>query len=102
MENFVVNRLGLSTLFHRFFLQLLTEKKLLSSDYGRPTLAILLLQDLAVVLLLAFVSLLAEPDLTMAEDVLLAVVEAISILALIIVAARCILNPLLNILVRFG
>lgn len=85
-----------------FVLQLLTEKKLLFSDYGRPALAVLLLQDLAVVPLLAFVSLLAEPDLTMAEDVLFAMVEAIFILALIIIAARYILNPLLNTLVRFG
>ncbi len=85
-----------------FVLQLLTEKKLLFSDYGRPALAVLLLQDLAVVPLLAFVSLLTEPSLTIAEDVLLAIGEAIFILALIIIAARYILNPLLNTLVRVG
>lgn len=85
-----------------FVLQLLTEKKLLFSDYGRPALAVLLLQDLAVVPLLAFVSLLAAPDLTIAEDVGLAVSESVLILILIILAARYILNPLLNTLVRFG
>ncbi len=35
-------------------------------------------------------------------NVLFAIVEAVSILALIIIAARYILNPLLNMLVRFG
>ena len=85
-----------------FVLQLLRERKLLSSEYGRPSIAILLLQDLAVVPLLAFVSLMAAPELTIAEDVFLALAEALVILSLIIVAARYILNPSLKILARFG
>ena len=85
-----------------FVLQLLRERKLLSSEYGRPSVAILLLQDLAVVPLLAFVSLMAAPELTIAEDVFLALAEAIIILSLIIVAARYILNPLFNLLARYG
>lgn len=85
-----------------FVLQLLTERKMLSSEYGRPSVAVLLLQDLAVVPLLVFVSLIAEPELTIAEDVFLALTEALIILVLIIVTARYILNPLLNMLVRFG
>lgn len=85
-----------------FVLQLLTERKLLSSEYGRPSVSVLLLQDLAVVPLLAFVSLMAAPELTIAEDVLLALAEALIILLFIIVAARYILNPLLNKLARFG
>lgn len=85
-----------------FVLQLLTERKMVSSDYGRPSVAILLLQDLAVVPLLALVSLMAVPELTIAEDVFIALVEALVILVLIIVAARFILNPLLKILARFG
>ena len=85
-----------------FVLQLLTERKVLSSEYGRPSVAVLLLQDLAVVPLLAFVSLIAAPELTIAEDVFLALVEALIILVLIIVTARYILNPLLKLLVRFG
>ncbi len=85
-----------------FVLQLLTERKVLSSEYGRPSVAVLLLQDLAVVPLLAFVSLMAAPELTIAEDVFLALAEALIILVLIIFAARYILNPLLNMLTRFG
>jgi monovalent cation:proton antiporter-2 (CPA2) family protein len=85
-----------------FVLQLLTERKALSSEYGRPSVAVLLLQDLAVVPLLAFVSFMAAPELTIAEDVFLALAEAIIILVLVIVVARYILSPLLNILVRFS
>ena len=85
-----------------FVLQLLTERKIVSSEYGRPSVAILLLQDLAVVPLLALVSLMAVPELTIAEDVFLALVEALVILVLIIVVARFILNPLLKFLARFG
>ena len=85
-----------------FVLQLLKERKLLSSEYGRPAVAILLLQDLAVIPLLAFVTLIATPELTIAEDIFLALAEAIIILSLIIIAARYILNPLLKILAHFG
>ena len=85
-----------------FVLQLLAERKTLSSDYGKTSVAVLLLQDLAVVPLLAFVSLIATPELTIAEDVFFALAEALVILVLIIVIARYILNPLFNMLVRFG
>jgi monovalent cation:proton antiporter-2 (CPA2) family protein len=85
-----------------FVLQLLTERKMLSSEYGRPAVAVLLLQDLAVVPLLAFVSLMATPELTIAEDVFFAFAEALLILILIITTARYILNPTLNRLARFS
>ena len=85
-----------------FVLQLLTDRKMLSSEYGRPSVAVLLLQDLAVIPLLAFVSLMAAPELTIAEDVFLALAEALIILFLIIIAARYILNPLFNLLTRYG
>ena len=85
-----------------FVIQLLTERKMLSSEYGKPAIAVLLLQDLAVVPLLAFVSLMATPELTIAEDVLLAFAQALLILILIIISARYILNPTLNRLARFG
>ncbi len=85
-----------------FVLQLLTERKVLSSEYGKPSVAVLLLQDLAVVPLLAFVSLIAAPDLTIAEDVFLALAETLIILILIVFTARYILNPLFNMLARFS
>jgi monovalent cation:proton antiporter-2 (CPA2) family protein len=83
-----------------FVIQLLTERKVLFTAYGKTSVAVLLLQDLAV--LLAYVSLIATPELTIAEDVFFALAEALVILVLIIVTARYVLNPLLNMLVRFG
>ena len=85
-----------------FVLQLLTDRKLLYSEYGRPSVAILLLQDLAVIPLLAYVALIATPELTIAEDIFIALAEALVILVLIIVGARYILNPLLKVLARYG
>ena len=85
-----------------FVLQLLTERKELSSEYGKPSVAILLLQDLAVVPLLALVSFMAAPELTIIEDVFLALAEAFIIILLIVFVARYILTPLLNILSRFS
>ena len=44
----------------------------------------------------------AAPELTIAEDVFLALAEAVIILVLIIIAARYILNPLLRMLARYS
>lgn len=85
-----------------FVLQLLTDKKRLSSEYGRPSVAVLLLQDLAVVPLLAFVSLMAAPESTIAKDVFIALAETLLILLVIVVVSRYVLNPLLKLLTRFG
>jgi len=85
-----------------FVLQLLAEKKLLSSEYGRPAVAVLLMQDLAVVPLLVFVSLIAGPELTVAEDVFFTLVDTVIILLLVVVIARYILTPLFNLLSRFS
>ena len=85
-----------------FVLQLLTERKTLTTKYGKTSVSVLLFQDLAVVPLLVFVSLIATPELSIAEDVFFALAEALVILILIIITARYILNPILKILVRFG
>jgi len=79
-----------------FVLQLLTENKMLTSEPGRASIAILLLQDLAVVPLLALVSLLAMPTLTLAEDLALALGEATVIIVLVILAGRYLLQPVLH------
>lgn len=85
-----------------FVLQLLSERKMLSSEYGRASVAVLLLQDLAVVPLLVFVTFMAEPEFTIVEDISLALAEAFIILFFIIILTRYILTPLLNLLSRFG
>jgi len=85
-----------------FVLQLLTEQKMLTSNYGRSSVAVLLFQDLAVVPLLALASLLTATDLTIEEDIGLALIEALLILTLIILGGRYLLQPLLQRVARLG
>jgi len=85
-----------------FVLQLLSEQKMLASDYGRTSVAVLLFQDLAVVPLLALASLLTVADLTIGEDIGLALLEALIILALIILGGRYLLQPVLHRVARLG
>ena len=85
-----------------FVLQLLAERRMLYSEYGRAAVAVLLLQDLAVVPLLAFVGLIAPQQSAMAQDVVIALLEAAAIIGLIVLAGRYVLNPLLKLVARFG
>jgi monovalent cation:proton antiporter-2 (CPA2) family protein len=79
-----------------FVMQLLSEQQMLTSRYGRTSVAVLLFQDLAVVPLLALASLLTSADFTIEEDVGLALLEALIILALIIIGGRYLLRPILH------
>lgn len=79
-----------------FVLQLLTEQKLLTSNYGRTSFSVLLLQDLAVVPLLALVPLLLMPDLSIGEDIGRALVQSLVILGLIVILGRYLLHPILH------
>ena len=79
-----------------FVLQILAEQRSLQSDYGRATLAVLLLQDLAVVPLLALVPLLAMPELTIGMDIAVALGEALAILVVAIVGGRVLLQPIMH------
>jgi monovalent cation:proton antiporter-2 (CPA2) family protein len=85
-----------------FVLQLLSEQKMLNSDYGRSSIAVLLFQDLAVVPLLALASLLTVSHITVEQDIGLALLEALVILALIIFGGRYLLHPLLHRIARQG
>jgi monovalent cation:proton antiporter-2 (CPA2) family protein len=79
-----------------FVLQLLTEQKSLTSVYGRTSFAVLLLQDIAVVPLLALVPLLAIPELSIGKDIGLALVQSLLILGLVIMMGRYFLHPILH------
>ena len=85
-----------------FVLQLLTEQKMLTSGYGRTSVAVLLFQDLAVVPLLALTSLLTVADRTIEVDIGLALLEALIIIALIILGGRYLLQPILQRVARHG
>lgn len=93
--------LALSLSSTAFVLQLLQKRKTLYSAYGKPSVAVLLMQDLAVVPLLILVSLIATPELSFAQDIYLALTEAVVILVCIVVIARYVLTPLFNALVRY-
>ncbi len=79
-----------------FVLQLLSEQRLLRSTYGRTSFSILLLQDLAVVPLLALVSLMEMPSLNLGGDIGFALVEALIILILVILSGRYFFHPILH------
>jgi monovalent cation:proton antiporter-2 (CPA2) family protein len=83
-----------------FVLQLLGEQKMLHTNYGRASLAVLLLQDLAVVPLLALVPLLAAREFTIGVDVAFALLEAAVILLLAVVGGRYLLQPILHRIIR--
>ena len=74
----------------------MTEQKSLTSTYGRTSFSVLLLQDLAVVPLLALVPLLTIPELSIGKDIGFALAESILILGLIVVIGRYFLHPILH------
>jgi len=78
-----------------FVLQLLTDQKSLNTEYGRTSVAILLLQDLAVVPLLALIPLLSTHG-TSDTHLGLAFIRSISILIAVILVGRYLLNPILH------
>jgi len=79
-----------------FVIQILAEQKSLYTDYGRASLAVLLLQDLAVVPLLALVPLLTIQEFTIGLDIAFALLEAAVILLLVVVSGRYLLQPILH------
>ena len=85
-----------------FVIQLLADQKSLYSAYGRSSLAVLLLQDLAVVPLLVLVPLLALPELTIGADIAIALFKTAAILLLSIVGGRYLLQPILHLVARTG
>ena len=85
-----------------FVIQLLAERKSLYTEYGRASLAVLLLQDVAVVPLLALVPVLAMPQMTIGAEIAVALVETLVILLLVIVGGRYLLHPVLHLVARTG
>ncbi len=86
---------GLALSSTAFGLQILTERGELGSATGRVAIAILLLQDLAVVPLLALVSLLAR-DSALVEGIEVAVLETLVVLAIVVLVGRFLLSPVLR------
>ncbi len=84
-------------------LQMLAEKKQLTTPYGRSAFGILLLQDIAVIPLLALIPLFAiTPEGADSGGYLLPALKAIAIVVGIIVGGRYLLRPFFRIVVRTG
>ena len=86
---------GLAMSSTAFALQLLAEKHELPTITGRIGLSVLLLQDLAVVPLMALVSL-AGQDIALGISMARAILEAVIVVSCFILTGRYLLNPLLD------
>ncbi|WP_417461437.1 monovalent cation:proton antiporter-2 (CPA2) family protein [Kordiimonas sp.] len=86
--------LGLALSSTAFGIQLMASKNQLGAQWGRAGFSILLLQDLAVVPLLALVPLLAAGEATVGASFGLAILETLAILTGVIIAGRLAINPL--------
>ena len=79
-------------------MQILGERNEVASPYGRRAVGILLFQDLAIVPLLAFVSLLSPLATTSGVSGLLSIVKIVGALAALLLAGRYLLNPMFRLL----
>ncbi|MGX5202275.1 cation:proton antiporter domain-containing protein [Aliikangiella sp. IMCC44632] len=85
-----------------FVLQLLTESKSLTATYGRTSFAILLLQDLAVVPLLAIVPLLVMPEITFGAEIGMKLLESLFVVAAVVIVGQYLLHPVLHRVAQSG
>ncbi len=85
---------GLAFSSTAFVLQLITEYNQKASQLGRLSLAVLLVQDIAVIPLLVIVPTLAHNQPLPATDIILIIIKAVAVLALILFAGRLLLRPL--------
>ena len=79
-------------------LQILAEKRQLATAHGRQAFGILLLQDIAVIPLLAIIPLFAVGSLEAEADgsILIGLLEATAVIAGLILAGRFLLRPMLR------
>lgn len=87
---------GLALSSTAFGLQILSDKGELGTGYGRTAFAILLLQDLAIVPMMALLPLLATRELTLTQDVELAALESVGIIIGVFILGRILIRPLLQ------
>ena len=91
----VIIGFGLALSSTAFGLQILTERGEMGTTHGQTAFSVLLLQDLAVIPLLALVSLLAA-ETGLMEGVEFAILDAILVIALVIIISRFLLSPILH------
>lgn len=91
----VIIGFGLALSSTAFGLQVLSERGEMATRHGHTTFSVLLLQDLAVVPLLALVSLLGAKTSLM-EGIEFAILEAVAVILVVILAGRYLLTPFLQ------
>lgn len=92
----VIAGYGLALSSTAFVLQLLAERSELNTVHGRGTFGVLLLQDLAVVPLLAMIPLFADRSTTIWDDIGFAALETLGIVLIILIGGRYLLRPVLG------
>ena len=100
MRSALIVGFGLALSSTAFGLQILSDKGELGTGYGRSAFAILLLQDLAVVPLMALLPLLAQRELSITQNLELAALESVIIIVGVFVLGRILLRPLLQLVAR--
>lgn len=98
LETAIVLGGGLALSSTAFVLQLMVERGELASRSGRVGFAILLMQDLAIVPLLALVPLLARPEGSLLAALGLAALKAGVAVAVTVLAGRFVLQPLYRVI----
>ncbi|MCP4283371.1 MAG: universal stress protein [Gammaproteobacteria bacterium] len=96
MRSALVVGFGLALSSTAFGLQILADKGELGTPYGRSAFAVLLLQDLAIVPLIALLPLLAQRELSITQDVELAALESVAIIVGVFILGRILLRPVLQ------
>ncbi|WP_428354176.1 monovalent cation:proton antiporter-2 (CPA2) family protein [Methyloprofundus sp.] len=91
----IIAAFGLALSSTAFGLQILSEKGALTCTYGRASFAILLLQDLAVVPLMAMVSLLSGGE-TLSSSAGVGLLKVSAGIISVILVGRFLLNPILD------
>lgn len=92
----IIIGLGLALSSTAFVLQLLAERGELSTYEGRASFGVLLFQDIAVVPLLLMVQAFAPQEGKISADVTLGVLQGVGALAIVIVAGRYGVRPILR------
>ncbi len=99
----VIAGFGLALSSTAFALQMLQERGHLSTKYGQRAFGILLLQDMAIVPLLAMVSILAPGEADVEDaSIAMQVVTVVAAVGFVILAGRYLLSPLFQLLTASG
>jgi CPA2 family monovalent cation:H+ antiporter-2 len=101
-EGAIVIGVGLAFSSTAVVLQILSERGELTTRWGRACVAVLLLQDLAVVPMLTLIPALAGEEMSIAGAVGLALVKAAVAFATIYFAGRMVLRPLMRVIAGTG